>query len=277
MNLLLATSFKRYLLVHVPAVDATAEQGRLGGPLPPARPQRLGPAKAQVGGAGRLQLRPRGRREPRGAPAPGRVRHPVPRPRCRPGRVRRRPAVHRVPPARRHLGPGCPVGAARDREGDASPAQRAPAGRERRAGAVRPGREPGAGPVIEAGRRPLGQRGRAGRGPARHQRRRLLPGDGLADGDHRRPGAEGLRQPRHPAQPRGRRAVLRHHLHLLRDAGRGRARAPRRSRHAPGRRERRQRRGRGPGTAAVPDLGEIQGPPRRPAPGRDRDGRDQGR
>ena len=32
----------------------------------------------------------------------------------------------------------------------------------RRAGAVRPGREPGAGPVVEAGRRPLGQRGRAG-------------------------------------------------------------------------------------------------------------------
>ena len=116
-----------------------------------------------------------------------------------------------------------------------------------RAGAVRPGREPGAGPVVEAGRRPLGERGRAGHGPARHQRRRLLPGDGLADGDHRRPGAQGLRQPRHPAQPRGGRAVLRHHLHLLRDGGRGRARRPRRPRHAAGQRERRQRRGRGAG------------------------------
>ena len=30
-----------------------------------------------------------------------------------------------------------------------------------------------------------------------------------------------------PAQPRGRRAVLRHHLHLLRDGRRGRARPPR--------------------------------------------------
>ena len=33
------------------------------------------------------------------------------------------------------------------------------------AGAVRPGREPGAGPVLEAGRGPLGQRGRTDQGP----------------------------------------------------------------------------------------------------------------
>ena len=125
--------------------------------------------------------------------------------------------------------------------------ERTPAGRERRAGAVRPGREPGAGPVVETGRGPLGQRGRAGHGPARHQRRCVLPGDGLADGDHRRPGAQGLRQPRHSAQPRGGRAVLRHHLHLLRDRRRRRPDRPGRSRHAAGQRERQHRRGRGTG------------------------------
>ena len=48
-------------------------------------------------------------------------------------------------------------------------------------------------------------------------RRRLLPGDGLAAGDQGRPGEEGLRQRGGPAEPGGRPAVLRHHLHLLRD------------------------------------------------------------
>ena len=43
-----------------------------------------------------------------------------------------------------------------------------PPGRDRGAGAVRAGREPGAGPVVEAGRRPLGQRGRHGHRAARH-------------------------------------------------------------------------------------------------------------
>ena len=38
-----------------------------------------------------------------------------------------------------------------------------------------------------------------------------------------------------------------------------------------------QRRGRGAGAGPVPDLGQVQGPPRRPAPGRDRHGRDEGR
>ena len=63
-----------------------------------------------------------------------------------------------------------------------------PAGRLGRAGAVRADREPGARSLIEAGRRPLGQRGRAGHRAAGDDRRRLLPGDGLAAGDPRVPG-----------------------------------------------------------------------------------------
>ena len=48
------------------------------------------------------------------------------------------------------------------KEAQAPAAEGPPAGRERRAGAVRPGREPGPGPVVEAGHHPLGQRGRPG-------------------------------------------------------------------------------------------------------------------
>ena len=58
------------------------------------------------------------------------------------------------------------------------------AGRRGRAGAVRAGREPGAGPVLEAGRRPLGQRATCTSTACGDQRRRLLPGDGLAARDH---------------------------------------------------------------------------------------------
>ena len=49
-----------------------------------------------------------------------------------------------------------------------------------RAGAVRAGRQPGTRPVLEAGRRGLDHPRRAHRRAARDQRRRLLPGDGLA-------------------------------------------------------------------------------------------------
>src|SRR5579872_2778568 len=70
---LMRRGMKRYLLVHVRAFDTTAEQGRLRGPLPAARPQRVGSAAAALEGAGRVQLRPRGPGEPGGAAAPGRV------------------------------------------------------------------------------------------------------------------------------------------------------------------------------------------------------------
>jgi len=53
-----------YFLVHVLAVDAAAEQGRQRGPLPAAGPQRVGPGREAVEGAGRLQLRPGGARDP---------------------------------------------------------------------------------------------------------------------------------------------------------------------------------------------------------------------
>src|SRR5689334_7298901 len=62
-------------------------------------------------------------------------------------------------PVGRHLGAGRAVGAAGHRPGDAAATDGPPAGRHGRTGAVRPGREPGAGAVIEAGRRPLDQRG----------------------------------------------------------------------------------------------------------------------
>ena len=53
--------------------------------------------------------------------------------------------------------------------------------------------------------------------PARDQRRRVLPGDGLAAPGRGRAGEGDLRPGREPAQPRGRPAVLRHHQHVLRD------------------------------------------------------------
>src|SRR5487761_1090720 len=75
---LVKASFLAYLLVYVLAVDAAAEQGRQRGPLPAAGPQRVGPGREAVEGAGRLQLRPGGRREPGGAAAAGRVGLPAP-------------------------------------------------------------------------------------------------------------------------------------------------------------------------------------------------------
>ena len=160
------------------------------------------------------------------------------------------------------------MGAAGHRPGGAGAAEGQAAGPRRGAGAVRLGREPGAGPVVEARRVPLGRRGRADHGPAGDERRRVLPGDGLAAADPRGPGKACLRPGVGAARPRGRPAVLRHDQHVLRNRG---GRRPGRPRPAgqpgPGRRRRRRQGGR------VPDLGQVQGPPRRPAPGRDRHGR----
>ena len=119
------------------------------------------------------------------------------------------------------------------------------------------------------------------------------------------PGAGGVLAGRHPARSRGRPAVLRHHLHLLRDRpprhpGHPRHPRPARprtaARHHPGRHHRgrghhpgrhhpgrhhpgRHRAGsRGHGRrGGVPDLRQVEGLPRRPAPGRDRHGRHEGR
>src|SRR5437773_6931959 len=143
----------------------TAQQRRLGGALPAAGPQHLGPGRQTVQGAGALQLRPRGRQQPRRAGAPGRLGLPVPGPRPGAGRHRRRGAgVRRGAPARRGLGAGRPVAPPWHGPDDAAAAQGPAAGPHRRAGAVRAGRQPGAGAVLEAGRRRLGQRRRGHRG-----------------------------------------------------------------------------------------------------------------
>src|SRR5260370_22470739 len=59
---LVRASFLAYRLVYVLAVDAAPEQGRQRGPLPAAGPQRVGPGREAVAGAGHLQLRPGGAR-----------------------------------------------------------------------------------------------------------------------------------------------------------------------------------------------------------------------
>ena len=66
--------------------------------------------------------------------------------------------------------------------------------------------------------------------------------------------SQGQAQHRGPAEPGGRPAVLRHHVHVLRDRGRRRSGRARRARHA-----RRRRGGREGGR--VPDLGQEQGLP----------------
>ena len=88
-------------------------------------------------------------------------------------------------------------------------------------------------------RRPLGVRGRAGRRAGGNERRRVLPGDGLAAGDPWRPGEGGLRPARRAAGHRNRLALLRHDIDLLRQGGGRRARCPRPAREpGPGRRGR---------------------------------------
>src|SRR5271157_6185667 len=108
---LVRASFLAYLLVYVLAVDAAAEQGRQRGPLPAAGPQRVGPGREAVEGAGRLQLRPGGARDPGGAGAAGRVGNPAPGAGEGGGRRRGGAGVRRVPAAGRHLGAGRAVGA----------------------------------------------------------------------------------------------------------------------------------------------------------------------
>ena len=108
-------------------------------------------------------------------------------------------------------------------------------------------------------------------GPAGDERRRVLPGDGLAAADPRGPGEARLRPglPRFSAS-RSTCCSSTPPVHVLRDGGGRRPGRPRPARQpGPGRRRGRRR---GPG-GGVPDLGQVQGPPRRPAPGRDRHGR----
>ena len=135
--------------------------------------------------------------------------------------------VHLVAPGRRHAGAGRVVAPAGDRHRHDPAAGRPQARPAHRAGAVRAGREPGAGAGLEAGRRRVGQPARAHRRPGRDLRRRLLPGDGLAARHRPGSGAGGVLAGRHPARSRGRPAVLRHHLHLLRDRRTRRAGRPR--------------------------------------------------
>ena len=199
------------------------------------------------------QLRPRGAVDPGGAGAAGRLRRPSPGAGQGEGHRGGSPGVRGIPPAGRHARAGRAVGAAGHRPGDAGTAEGPPPGRGGGAGAVRPGREPGARAVLEAGRGPLGQRGRADRGPAADHRRCLLPGDGLAAAD---PGAlekQVFDRASEVSRPRGRSAVLRHHLHVLRDGGGRRPGRPRPAGQArPGRHRGRRgpgRRGSGPGAS----------------------------
>ena len=74
-------------------------------------------------------------------------------------------------------------------------------------------------------------------GPAGDERRRVLPGDGLAAADPRGPGEARLRPGLRGARPRDRPAVLRHDQHVLRDGGGRRPGRPRPAREpGPGRR-----------------------------------------
>ena len=91
--------------------------------------------------------------------------------------------LQRVPPDGRHPRAGRDVAAVGDRSADGQAADRAAARPAGRAGAVRAGREPGPGRLLQARRGRLGEQRRAHRRAARDQRRRLLPGDGLADRD----------------------------------------------------------------------------------------------
>ena len=210
---------------HVLADDAAAAEGRLAGALPAAGAQ---PARGWGdAGGGAAQPRPRGRARRRGAAAAG----PLDPPLHRPGRRGRRPdragrgaRGGRLASARRRLAVGCALAAAADR-GDARPAARPAALHDRcRAGAVRARLQPGARAVLEAGRGRVGLRGRGDPGPGGDGRRSGLPGARPA-GRGRRGGEAaggGLLRLRRPAEPRGRSALLRHHLDLLRGRARQR-------------------------------------------------------
>ena len=134
------------------------------------------------------------------------------------------------------------------------------AGRGRgRAGAVRAGREPGAGAVVEAGGVGVDEPRRAHRRPGRgHDDACYRAMDWLHAGA-RRAGEAGVLPGRGPAEPSGRSAVLRHDLHLFRD---------RRSRRgdpaglARGENRRPGRHSRGPGRA---DGGDEENPAGKPA------------
>ena len=234
----------------------------------------MGRRRPPVSAEGRLQLRPRGPARHRRDPAAGHRAVPAAQPCRRAGRHRRRrPGVHRVPALRRRVRPGPAVDPARHREdpGRARVLGAGPAaGRRRsRAGAVRAGRQPGAGPVLQARRGGVDEPGCAHRPPRRCHRRRVLPGDGLAARRPRRSRKAGLRPGRGPAEPRSGPAVLRHHLHLLRGGGRRRG-----SRAGLARREDQRRAGRRPGQdSGIPHPRQVQGQPRRPAADRDRHGR----
>ena len=96
-------------------------------------------------------------------------------------------------------------------------------------------------------------------------RRRGVPGDGLPARRAGRDRRGDLRLGRAPAEPRCRHRLRRHHLHLL--GGRRRRRAGRPAARTRGRRRRLQA-----GRVRGSPVRQVQGPPRRPAAGGDRDG-----
>ncbi len=163
-------------------------KGRFRGPLPAARPQRVGPAAAPLESAGRIQLRPRGRREPRRAAAPGRPGHAVSRPAAALAATTEGLEFTESRP----LGGTWALDALWSRLG-ISPAmrkllkcRRLDDSAERVLFALVANR-------ALAPSSKLGQRRRPDRRPARDQRRCLLPDDGLPAGDQGRAGEEGLR------------------------------------------------------------------------------------
>ena len=89
------------------------------GAVPAADPQRVGPGHEDLPAEGAAQLRPRRPTRPRRHQAAGRVANPAARPGHRPARLDRyrpgRVGVHLLPPGRRHPGPGRAVAPARDR------------------------------------------------------------------------------------------------------------------------------------------------------------------
>ena len=251
--------------------DAKGQPGRLGGELSAAGAQRTAPGQREPGREGDPQLWAGGQGRP-GCARPARhVDLAVPDPgtgRDRGGRrwrARRRGRGAGLAASGRGVDAGPAVGAPRDRRGDPPGRHRAAPGRRRgRAGGVRARCAAGVRTGLETGRDRLG--GRAGRDrplPGVHSRRRVRR-DGLPARRLGRDRRRGVLLGRAPAQPGSGHRVRGHDQHLLgaRDRRRDRRVGP-----GPGRRRDHQpHRGRGAGVRA------LQGPPRRPAAGGDRDG-----
>ena len=174
-------------------------QGRHRRPLPAARPQRVGPGGQGRQDEGAAQLRPRGPARPGRDRAAGRVAapgggSPAGRRRCALPDLAYQGSVA--------YGGSWLLDQLWQRLGIdeiLAGVEQDPPRRLHRAGAVRPGRQPGAGPLLQARRRALGRPQGLDRPASRDHRRRVLPGDGRAVPGQGRGGEGNLRPGREPA------------------------------------------------------------------------------